>query len=274
MKRNLVWVILALLVFSLVGCAPKAQPKQEVKKDIVLSTTTSTKDSGLLDQLLPVFEQKSGYKVKVLSQGTGQALKTGELGDCDVVLVHARAAEDKFVSSGFGINRQDVMYNDYVIVGPVTDPAAIKKLSVEEALKKISVTKGVKFLSRGDDSGTHKKELELWAKVGDKKPEGSWYLAVSKGMGDTLVMASEMGAYTLTDRGTFASMKDKLKLEVLLEGDESLLNPYGVIAVNPEKYPQINNKGAMAFIEFITSGEGKELINNYKVNGQQLFFAK
>lgn len=268
MKKTLVMILMVLLVFIPIGCAKKDQAKA-----IILSTTTSTKDSGLLDKLLPAFEQKSGYKVKVLSQGTGQALKTGEMGDCDVVLVHSRAAEDKFVSSGFGVNRQEVMSNDYIVVGPASDPAGIKKLPVPAAFQKLTTAKGVKFLSRGDDSGTNKKELELWNKT-SLKPEGKWYLSVGKGMGDTLIMADELQAYTLADRGTYASMRDKLKLEIMVEGDSLLLNPYGVIAVNPKKFPQINHQGALAFIEFITSPAGKELINSYVVNGQQLFFAK
>lgn len=284
MKKLLACIMLVMLVVvAAAGCggakeAPKEQPQPQAQgpkdeKTLVLSTTTSTKDSGLLDKLVPVFEQKSGLKVKVLSQGTGQALKTGELGDCDVVLVHSRAAEDKFVADGFGINRKDVMYNDYVIVGPAADPAKVKGLAVEEAMKKFPAMKTGEFISRGDDSGTHKKELELWQKAA-LKPEGKWYLSVAKGMGDTLVMTNEKQAYTLADKGTYASMKDKLKLVVLVEGDPLLLNPYGVIAVNPQKHPGVNNKGAMAFIEFMTSAEGKSLINDYKVNGQQLFFVK
>ncbi|MDN5322868.1 MAG: tungstate transport system substrate-binding protein [Clostridia bacterium] len=279
MRKLLTYLLIVLIIFSMAGCA-KQEPKTNKQgsepqedKTIVLATTTSTKDSGLLDQLLPVFEKKTGYKVDVISQGTGQALKTGELGDCDVVLVHARAAEDKFVADGFGVNRRDVMYNDFVIVGPKNDPAGIKGLGIFEGLKKLSETKKGEFLSRGDNSGTHKKEQQLWEKTG-VKPEGDWYLAVNKGMGDTLVMTSEKQGYTLTDRGTFISMKDNLKLEVLIEGDPPLLNPYGIIAINPDKHPSVNYKGAMAFIEFITSQEGKEIINGYKVKGQQLFFAK
>lgn len=279
MKRfNIILAFILIILLAAGGCSKpqqSQQPKESApeNKTVVLATTTSTKDSGLLDQLLPAFEQKSGYQVKVISQGTGQALKTGELGDCDVVLVHSRAAEDEFVKNGFGVNRQDVMYNDYLIVGPAKDPAIAKGLPVLQALPKIAAAK-VKFLSRGDDSGTHKKELELWALLSKKKPAGDWYLAVGKGMGDTLIMASELSAYTLADRGTYASMKDKLKLEILVEGDKNLLNPYGVIAVNPAKHPKVNNKGAMALVEFITSPAGKEIINGYKVNGQQLFFAQ
>ncbi len=278
MKKVFSVLLTVILLFSLVACG-KTAPKQEAPKSveenktIVLSTTTSTKDSGLLDKLLPVFEQKTGYQVKVLSQGTGQALKTGELGDCDVVLVHSRAAEDKFVADGFGVNRRDVMYNDFVLVGPESDPAKIKGLPIVEAMKNLSQMKKAEFISRGDDSGTHKKELELWSKAGIK-PEGKWYLSVGKGMGDTLIMTDEKQGYTLADRGTYASMKDKLKLAVLVEQVPELLNPYGIIAVNPAKHPKVNHKGAMALIEFITSQEGKDIINGYKINGQQLFFAQ
>lgn len=280
MKKFLSFLLITVLVFSLAGCTkeePKSpEPSQEAQepanKTLVLSTTTSTQDSGLLDKLLPVFEEKTGYEVDVISQGTGQALKTGELGDCDVVLVHARAAEDKFVADGFGVNRKDVMYNDFVIVGPAADPAGIKGLTTKEAFPKIIETKN-EFISRGDKSGTHMKELALLEASG-VKPEGDWYLAVNKGMGDTLVMTNEKQAYTLTDRGTYASMTDKLELEVVIEGEKELLNPYGIIAVNPEKHPKVNYDGAMALIEFITSQEAKDIINNYKVNNQQLFYAE
>ena len=279
MRKLLAFILICLLAAAPAGCSPKGADKKDASsaaenRTLVLSTTTSTKDSGLLDNvILPAFEKKTGYKVKVLSQGTGQALKTGELGDCDVVLAHSRAAEDKFVADGFGVNRKDVMYNDYVIVGPDSDPSKIKGVAAVDALKKIAQAKKGEFISRGDDSGTHKKELELWGKAGIK-PEGKWYLAIGKGMGDTLVITNEKQGYTLADRGTYADMKDKLKLAVLVEGDPLLLNPYGVIAVNPARHPKVNHKGALEFIGFITSKEGKDLINNYKVNGQQLFFAQ
>lgn len=281
MKKIISLVLIYLLFLFAAGCSQKETPVKPQEntssgeeKVLVLSTTTSTKDSGLLDNvILPAFEKKTGYKVKVLSQGTGQALKTGELGDCDVVLVHSRSAEDKFVADGFGVERRDVMYNDYVVVGPSADPAGIKGMAALEAFKKLEQNKKAEFISRGDDSGTHKKEKELWDKAGIKA-EGSWYLAVGKGMGDTLIMTNEKNGYTIADRGTYASMKDKLGLVVLVEGDQLLLNPYGVIAVNPEKHPGVNNEGAIEFIEFITSDEAKQLINSYEVNGQQLFYAK
>lgn len=264
--------VLSLILLVVLGMTLTVAGLSQERKELVLATTTSTRDSGLLDHLLPVFEAKTGYKVKVLAVGTGQAIKIGEMGDCDVILVHSRAAEDKFVADGYGVNRRDVMYNDYILVGPGNDPARIKGLSVKEALQALARGKGV-FISRGDDSGTHKKELELWASVGIK-PEGQWYKAIGKGMGDTLIMANELGAYTLTDRGTYASMKTRLDLEPLVFGDEALFNPYGVIAVNPERHPAVNYEGAMAFIEFITSAEAKEIINGYVVNGEQLFIAE
>lgn len=264
-ELSLILVILLGVILSVAGLAQE-------KKDLVLATTTSTRDSGLLDRLLPVFQEKTGLKVKVLAVGTGQAIKIGEMGDCDVILVHARAAEDQFVADGYGVNRRDVMYNDYILVGPAADPARVKGLSIKEALTGLAQGKGT-FISRGDDSGTHKKELELWQNVGIK-PQGQWYKAVGKGMADTLIMANELGAYTLADRGTYASMKDRLNLEALVFGDAALFNPYGVIAVNPERHPDINYQGAMDFIAFITSAEAKQIINGYKVNGEQLFIAE
>lgn len=258
-------VVLLGVILSVVGLA-------QTQSDLVLATTTSTRDSGLLDQLLPVFEEKTGIKVKVIAVGTGQAIKMGELGDCDLILVHARAAEDQFVADGYGVNRRDVMYNDFILVGPATDPARVKGLTIKEALTSIAQGKGV-FISRGDDSGTHKKELELWQNA-NIKPKGRWYKAVGKGMGDTLIMTDELGAYTLTDRGTYASMKGRLKLQALVYGDVALFNPYGVIAVNPQRHAGVNYQGAMDLIAFLTSAEAKKIINEYKVNGEQLFIAE
>jgi len=266
MAFSLVFLCVFGLILSLTLFA------QEKKEDLVLATTTSTKDSGLLNQLLPIFEAEEGIKVKVIAVGTGQAIKTGEMGDCDVILVHARAAEDKFVDDGYGVHRRDVMYNDFILVGPKEDPAHVQGLPILEALQVIAKGKGI-FVSRGDDSGTHKKELELWQKAGIK-PQGKWYKAVGKGMGDTLVMTNELGAYTLADRGTYAAMKKRLALVSLVYGETALFNPYGVIAVNPQRHPGVNYQGAMAFIEFITSPRAKKVINNYKVNGEQLFIAE
>lgn len=266
--KKLLHYLLACLI-----CLTAAAPYLAAPRDLTLATTTSTKDSGLLDKvILPAFTKKTGINVKVISVGTGQALKYGETGDCDVVLVHARASEDAFVAAGYGVNRRDVMYNDFVLVGPADDPAGLRGKPLTEALRTLAAGKGT-FISRGDNSGTHQKELELWAKIGITKPEGKWYLSVGKGMGATLLMAEEMRAYTLADRGTYASMRHELKLVIHVSGDPAMLNPYGVIAVNPARHPKVNYEGAMAFIEFITSAEGKRLINEYKVNGEQLFHA-
>ena len=274
MKKGirLTGAMLAIFLLVVVFVANFTVFSMDKKEELVLATTTSTMDSGLLDILIPAFEQEAKMKVKVLSLGTGQAIKIGELGDCDVILVHARETEDKFVADEFGVNRRDVMYNDYVLVGPANDPAGIKKLPILEAMKKLSQGK-VDFISRGDDSGTNIKEISLW-KEAKVKSTGSWYKSVGKGMGDTLIMTNELGAYTLTDRGTYASMKDRIALKVMVEGDPGLLNPYGVIAVNPEKHRGINYDGAMAFVKFITSAHTKKMINDYKVNGEQLFHAE
>ncbi|MCF6092923.1 substrate-binding domain-containing protein [Microaerobacter geothermalis] len=283
MKRQS-FIVLMVLFFTIgiaAGCSNSAnEPVQGQDKPgntpdktngmIRLATTTSTKDSGLLDQLIPAFTQKYGIEVQVLAQGTGQAIKTGEMGDVDVILVHARSAEDQFVAEKHGVNRRDVMYNDFVVLGPADDPAGIKGMDVTNAMKKLSEGKA-KFISRGDDSGTHKKEKSLWSKA-QIKPSGDWYLSVGKGMGDTLIMTNELQAYTLSDRGTYLSMKDKLNLKVLVEGDKLLFNPYGIIAVNPEKHPGVNFQGAMKLIQFITSDEGKKIITEFKVNGEQLFY--
>lgn len=297
-KKGLyILAMLSMLVAVLVGCGTKApeadqnptppvveQPKQEepkqeepkkefANKNLILATTTSTVDTGLLDELLPVFEEETGIKVQVISVGTGQAIEHGKNGDADVILVHARASEDKFVEEGFGVNRRDVMYNDFVILGPKDDPAGIKGSSIEEAFNKLASEGKYDFVSRGDDSGTHKKELEVWKSL-SIEPTGDWYKNVGKGMGDTINMANELLGYTLSDRGTFLKMADKIDLEIVIEGDEKLLNPYGVIPVNPEVHKDLNYEGAEAFAEFITSQKGKDLINGFQVSGKQLFFAE
>jgi tungstate transport system substrate-binding protein len=209
--------------------------------------------------------------VHVVAVGTGAALKLGENGDADVVLVHARKAEDAFVAAGYGVNRRDVMYNDFVLVGPNSDPARLRGMKdVLAAMKKINES-GAKFVSRGDDSGTNKMELGYWKALGID-PKGPAYLAVGQGMGQTLTVAGEKGAYTLSDRATYATYKDRTGLEVLVEGDKIMLNPYGVIAVNPQRYPGVNYAGAMDFIEWITSPEGQADIAAFKPTGAQLFF--
>ena len=246
---------------------PKPQP-------IRLATTTSTENSGLLAALLPAFEKKYGAPVRVIAVGTGQALKLGERGDVDVVLVHARQDEDKFVAAGFGVNRRDVMYNDFILVGPSDDPAGIRGIRhVGEAMKKIH-DKGAKFVSRGDESGTHIMERRLWNEehIVPSVPDGKRYLSAGQGMGAVLTMTGALGAYTLTDRGTFVAYKSRIGLDILVEGDPRLANPYGIIAVNPKRHPDINFNGAMALVEWITSAEGLKLIASFKVNGEQLFF--
>jgi tungstate transport system substrate-binding protein len=242
----------------------------EEQKIIRLATTTSTENSGLLDYLLPEFKRKSGVSVHVIAVGTGKALRMGRDGDVDLVLVHARAAEERFVNNGYGVNRRDVMYNDFVIVGPTADPAAIRESGTAvEALRRIA-NGGHLFVSRGDDSGTHKKERRLW-EAADIVPAGTWYREAGQGMGKVLQISGELDAYTLTDRGTWLAMKDKLALKLLFQGDEPLHNPYGIITVNPNRHPHADIVGAKALVDWITSPEAQRLINDYRVNGQRLF---
>ena len=238
---------------------------------IKLSTTTSTENSGLLKYLLPIFEAKTKTKVHVISVGTGKALELAKNGDVDVTLVHARASEDKFVAEGHGVNRRDVMYNDFIIVGPVSDPAGIKgSKNVIEAMKKIAASK-VRFISRGDNSGTDQMEQAYWKSAG-VKPTGGAYVSAGLGMGEVLTMAAEMQGYTLTDRATYGAYRAKTGLAVLMQGDPKMFNPYGIIAVNPAKYKNINYKGAMQLINWMTSKEGQQKIAEFKVNGEQLFY--
>jgi tungstate transport system substrate-binding protein len=239
--------------------------------DLKIASTTSTEATGLFGYLLPVFESQCQCKVSVIAVGTGKALKLGENGDVDVVFVHSRVDEDKFIAQGFGIDRRDVMYNDFVIVGPKSDPARVREAkSVADALKRISDS-GQTYITRGDDSGTHKKELSLW-KAAAVEPLGAWYLSVGQGMSEVLFMTSERGAYTLSDRSTFTALIKKIDLELLFSGDKELHNPYGVIAVNPARFPEVNHTVAKQFVEWITSKEGQQLIAHFQVNGQQLFF--
>ena len=234
-----------------------------------MASATSTENSGLFDVLLPPFETMFNIKVNVNAVGTGEALKLGENGDVDIVFVHAREAEDKFINDGFGVNRQDVMYNDFVIVGPVDDPAGIKGDTAPESLKKIAA-KNWFFVSRGDDSGTHKKGKELW-KLAGIKPIGKWYLETGQGMGATLQTADEKKAYCLVDRGTYIAYEKEIDLVILCEGDENLFNPYSIIAVNPERHPHVNYIYSMALIGWVTSPEGQKIIGEFKKGGKALF---
>jgi tungstate transport system substrate-binding protein len=244
--------------------------------ELVLATTTSTFDTGLLDALHPTFEEATGLTIKTIPQGTGAAIRTARDGDADVILVHARGAEDQFMQDGYGVNRRDVMFNDFVIVGPESDPAGINGMgSATEAFNTIA-SEGATFVSRGDDSGTNKKELLIWEQAGTD-PSGQWYREIGKGMGDTLVQANQSGAYTLADRGTYLSMKGEIDLVIHVQGPLKggpvlLKNPYGVIPVNPAQYSNVNYQAAMAYAGFLTSPQGQTMIEEYTANGSQLFF--
>jgi tungstate transport system substrate-binding protein len=237
-----------------------------------MSTTTSTENSGLLTVLLPPFERKYNCRVDVVAVGTGKALKLGEMGDVDVVFVHARKLEDQFVAAGYGVNRRDVMYNDFVIIGPANDPAGLKNAqTAADAFKRIA-QRQAPFISRGDESGTYQKEKDLWSEAGIK-PEGKWYRSVGQGMGEVIIMATEERAYALADRGTYNAFKGgKTDLKILFQGEKGLFNPYGVIAVNPKKYPHSNYELALKFIDFVTGREGQRIISGYKVNDERIFF--
>lgn len=260
-------IISIILIFSGTGIVISAPVH------IKLATTTSTENSGLLDVLLPPFEKKYNIKVDVIAVGTGAALKLAENGDVDVVLVHSRQAEDKLVEEGYGINRRDVMHNDFIIVGPDEDPAGIKgqKDAVLSLIKIVHSPNKVFFISRGDNSGTHLKELELW-KSAKIVPEGNWYLEIGQGMEAALLVANEREGYILSDRGTYLATKDKIDLVILSEGDPRLYNPYGIIAVNPASHPHVKYIEAMQLIAWFTSCEGQKIIRDFKVNGEVLFY--
>jgi tungstate transport system substrate-binding protein len=235
-----------------------------------LATTTSTANSGLTEYLLPIFTEDTSIEVHTIAVGTGKALRLGREGDVDILLVHAKAAEQEFVDKGYGVERADVMYNDFVIVGPDSDPARIRNSSsVAEAFNRIFEKKQV-FVSRGDDSGTHKRELALW-QIAGRLPDQAWYREVGQGMGKTLQIANEFDAYTITDRGTWLAYRGKLELRLLFENDAPLHNPYGIIAVNPELHADVNYVGASQLIKWITSSKAQRLIAEFEIEGEQLF---
>ena len=262
------------LIVTLLLCLNISLVSAEEQAFITLSSTTSTDNSGLLEYLIPKFRDKTGIDVRVIAVGTGRALQLGERGDADLVLVHHKVSEEKFVESGFGVDRHDVMYNDYVIVGPIDDPAKISGVKkVKKAFEKIHKHQ-VPFVSRGDDSGTHKKELELWsfANINIQQYSGTWYREAGAGMGATLNIANGMNAYALTDRGTWLSFKNRDDLTLLIENEPPLFNQYGVILVNPERHEHIKYKQAKLFSDWITSSEGQQAIADFTLEGQQLFF--
>jgi tungstate transport system substrate-binding protein len=244
------------------------------EKSIVVSSTTSTQDSGLFGHILPLFKARTGIEVKVISQGTGQALDTGRRGDADVVFVHAKSAEEKFLAEGFGVKRFPVMYNDFVIIGPKSDPAGIKGTKDVAAALNTIKNKGAPFISRGDRSGTHIAEINLWKAVGIdiEKDKGPWYKSIGQGMGAALNTAAASNAYVMSDRGTWISFKNKSDLVIAVEGDKRLFNQYGVMLVNPAKHPSVKKELGQAFIDWLVSPEGQRAIANYKINGEQLFY--
>jgi tungstate transport system substrate-binding protein len=263
--------LIALAAAAVLAGTPGALAQD---KSIVVSSTTSTQDSGLFGHILPLFKAKNGIDVKVVSQGTGQALDTGRRGDADVVFVHAKSAEEKFLSEGFSLKRYPVMYNDFVLVGPKSDPAAIKGTKDIVAALKIIKDKGAPFISRGDKSGTHIAELNLWKAAGIdiEKDKGPWYKAIGQGMGAALNTASASSSYVLTDRGTWLSFRNRGDLVIAVEGGKQLFNQYGVMLVNPAKHPAVKKELGQAFIDWLVSPEGQKAIADYKIDGQQLFF--
>lgn len=264
----------SLALVGAIGAALLLAQAVAQEKSIVVASTTSTQDSGLFEYLLPIFQHRTGIAVKVIAQGTGQALDTGRRGDADVVFVHAKSAEEKFLAEGQGVKRNPVMYNDFVLIGPKDDPAGIKGNDIAAALKSIK-EKQAPFVSRGDRSGTHIAELALWnrdAGIDIDKDKGGWYKSIGQGMGAALNMASASNAYVLSDRGTWLSFKNKGDLQILVEGDKRLFNQYGVILVNPEKHPTVRKDLGQEFIDWLLSPEGQKAIANYKINGEQLFY--
>ena len=262
------------LVALALGAVMAATPALAQDKSIVVASTTSTQDSGLFEYLLPLFKKKTGITVKVVAQGTGQALDTGRRGDADVVFVHAKSAEEKFLAEGQGVQRFPVMYNDFVLIGPKSDPAGIKGMKdVARAFQTIR-EKQASFISRGDRSGTHIAELKLWKDAGIDigKDKGHWYKSIGQGMGAALNIANASNAYVLSDRGTWIHFKNKGDLQILVEGDKRMFNQYGVMLVNPAKHPKVQKDLGQRFIDYLISPEGQKDIANYKIDGEQLFY--
>lgn len=263
-------------VAALATLVQSATPSTALAADrfITVASTTSTEDSGLFGSILPKFTAKTGIEVRIVAKGTGQAIDLAKRGDADVLFVHHKPSEEKFVAEGFSTVRKPVMYNDFVIVGPASDPAGVKgSKDVAAALSKIAEAKAP-FVSRGDDSGTNKAELALWktAKLDPAKADGGWYRSIGQGMGPTLNTAAAMNGYTLTDRGTWLNFKNRGPLTVLVEGDKRLFNQYGVMLVNPAKFPHVKAADGQAFVDWLVSAEGQKAIADYKINGEQLFF--
>jgi tungstate transport system substrate-binding protein len=264
---------LSFAVALCVGAVAAYSPATAENRSIIVASTTSTQDSGLFGYLLPIFKARTGIEVRVIAQGTGQALDTARRGDADVVFVHAKSQEEKFLAEGFGVKRFDVMYNDFVLIGPKDDPAGVKGKDIETALKSIQA-KAAPFVSRGDRSGTHAAELALWKQAGIDiaAGKGPWYREIGQGMGAALNTASAMNGYVLSDRGTWISFKNRGDLQIVVEGDKRLFNQYGVMLVNPERYPSVKKELGQAFVDWLISPEGQAAIAGYKVDGQQLFF--
>jgi len=266
-RRTMVAAALAVAILT--------TPATAQDKSIVVSSTTSTQDSGLFGYILPLFKEKTGIDVKIIAQGTGQALDTGRRGDADVVFVHAKSAEEKFLAEGQGVKRYPVMYNDFVLIGPKNDPAGVKGMKdIAKAFQTIK-EKQASFISRGDRSGTHIAELAIWNKdagIDIERDKGPWYKSIGQGMGAALNTAAASGAYVLSDRGTWLSFKNKEDLQILVEGDKRLFNQYGVILVNPAKHPNVKKELGQQFIDWLISPEGQKAIANYKINGEPLFY--
>ena len=264
-------ILIAAIAATAILCGG---PALDQDKSIIVSSTTSTQDSGLFGYILPLFKQKTGIEVKVIAQGTGQALDTGRRGDADVVFVHAKSAEEKFLAEGQGVKRYPVMYNDFVLIGPKSDPAGIKGMNDVGAALKAIMAKNAPFISRGDRSGTHIAEINLWKASGVdiEREKGPWYKSIGQGMGAALNTAGASNAYVLSDRGTWIAFKNKGDLVIAVEGDKPLFNQYGVMLVNPDKHPNVKKDLGQRFIDWLVSPEGQKAIANYKINGEQLFY--